>query len=329
MQLWLTPETQPDTRVAPPAACPHAGCAGRRFRLLQRVAKPVRDATPRTVVARRYACRACGRTFRVYPAGIDRGNVAVSVKRFAAALRLAGLSLRDVSRALAVFGAPLGKSQVQAVVAPRLRGLKHRSIEPLLGRVALQVRTADATLVSADARHGCDRECDPLRSTVTIHGRALTLRRSVDQHGRVALVVDDVDRRTRLAVAQWAQATLAGFGVGVEVVFPAAPSRRRSAAAAMDDAVASSHDGEADTGMRMSAAVDAPLEGGPDHARRYHHGPPGDNWRRQPTHETWPSAMTLRPRRQHGRMWGDPRSRTSVAPSVARGGATLGTLAMD
>lgn len=332
MQLWLTPDTQPDTRVAPPAACPHAGCAGRRFRLLQRVAKPVRDAAPRSVVAGRYACRSCGRTFRVYPPGVDRGDVAVSVKRFAVALRLAGLSLRDVSRALAVFGAPLGKSQVQAVVAPRLKGLRHRSIEPLLERVLLQPRLADAAdgsiEASVDAGQEHVRHGAPPRATVVIGGRGLTLRRAVDKHGRVALVVDGVDRRTRLAVAQWAEATLAGLGVRVEVV-SGVPSRRRAAvdvvdeavgaidvdavASVDDNAVASSDDGAADAGMRVSAAVDTPLEVGSVHGLR-DHGPvhPSTAWRSWPALQARPWATTPRRGPQRGRGSGDSRSWSSL-----------------
>lgn len=226
MQLWLVPRTQPDTRVQRPVACPHAGCDGRRFRLHQAVAKRVRGAAGRPVAAHRYTCRACRRTFRAYPAGVDRGTVAVGVKRFAAALHLLGLPFRDVSRALAVLGAPLGKSQVQAVVAPRLRGLRHRSIAPLVTRVTLAgVGVADAREGDRDGR-APDPDAAGAVASVWVHGRSSTLRRAVDRHGRAALVIDDIDRRGRLAVEQWVRATLAGFGVDVEVVFPAAPHRR-------------------------------------------------------------------------------------------------------
>lgn len=55
------------------------------------------------VPARRYRCLACRRTFRVYLTGIDRGAIPLAVKLFAAALRLLGLAVRDVSRALSVL----------------------------------------------------------------------------------------------------------------------------------------------------------------------------------------------------------------------------------
>ncbi len=257
MELWLVPGVQPNTRVPRPAACPHAGCGGRRVRLLQVVAKPVRDVrvdgvltgvAVRTVTVHRYVCRGCGRTFRVYPAGVDRGDVAVGVKRFAAALRLLGLSYRDVSRALAVLGVALGKSQVQAAVAPRMRGLGHRSasMAPLLERVVVADEGRRGMVGGGGGRDGGGRHDGggrqdgggdgggggggggdsggdlAIAATVRVRGRDLTLRRAVDGRGRAALVIDDIDRGCRLAVERWVRATLAGLGVDVEVVFPAA-----------------------------------------------------------------------------------------------------------
>ncbi len=210
MQLWLTPCTQPDYRVPPPAACPRAGCPGRRFRLHQAVAKPVRGVASRTVPAHRYTCQTCRRTFRAYPPGVDRGHIAVGVKQFATALHLLGLSFRDIGRALTVLGVPLRKSQAQTVVAPKLKGLRHRSIAmaPLLSRVTV------------------DDSHDNQRAHVWIHGRPLTLHRALHRDGRAALVIEDVDRQTRYAVEQWIRATLAGFGVEARIVFPTAAPRR-------------------------------------------------------------------------------------------------------
>lgn len=238
MQLWLVPGTEVNRNVRPPAACPYAGCGGRRPRLLQAVAKPVRgcaadggerlgglgrsrtggvsglsssglDGVPacpfgrarglaavRTVTVHRYVCRACGRTFRVYPGGVDRGDVAVGIKRFAAALHLLGLSFRDVSRALGVLGVPLGKSRVQAVVAPRLRGLRHRSVSmaPLLGRVVLGGATGDAVGKGSGGGGGGGGgggdDDDAAAATVRVKGCDLTLRRALDARGRPALVIE-------------------------------------------------------------------------------------------------------------------------------------------
>lgn len=270
MQLWLALGPQPDTRIRLPATCPHPGCGGRRFRLHQVVAKRVRDAVPlpptptpragsatvppspappppplasparataapRVATLHRYTCRRCRRTFRAYPAGVDRGGVSTGVQRMAAALRLLGLSFRDVSRALAVLGVTLGKSQAQALVAPRLRGLERRgsAIAPLFKRVA----PAGQPGRDRHPRDGARRRpapaglAPPPTASVWIHGRQLALRRAVDPRGRVALVVDDIDRETRRAVDAWVRDTLRGFGIDVEVVFPTRRARRPGTAA--------------------------------------------------------------------------------------------------
>lgn len=132
MELWITLHAAPGDGIAPPAVCPHAACGGTRLRLWQVVAKPFRGvaerdgwdaaaSAPRATLAHRYRCLDCGRTIRVYPDGIDRGRVPAGVKRFAAALYVLGLTCRDVSRALWVLGAPMGKTHVNAVVAATRR----------------------------------------------------------------------------------------------------------------------------------------------------------------------------------------------------------------
>ncbi|RIL08923.1 hypothetical protein DCC79_12535 [bacterium] len=237
MQLWLVPGTAADARVPPPYACPHAGCDGRRFRRLQAVAKPVRDAralvarggsAPGAVTAVRYACRACGRSFRVYPPGVDRGDVAAGIKRFAAALHFLGLSYGDVGLALGVLGVPLSKSRVHAVVAPRMRGLARRSTAPLLGRVEGGGGAGRGT--------GAD-DGERAAASVAVGGRRLTLRRAVDARGRVALVIEDVDRHTRRAVEAWVRGVLKGFEVEVDVVFPAARPARMTPTAGWVDGI--------------------------------------------------------------------------------------------
>ncbi len=237
MQLWLVPGTAADARVPPPYACPCAGCDGRRFRRLQAVAKPVRDArapvarggsASGAVTAVRYACRACGRSFRVYPPGVDRGDVAVGIKRFAAALHFLGLSYGDVGLALGVLGVPLSKSRLHAVVAPRMRGLARRSTAPLLGRVEVGGGAGCGT--------GAD-DGERAAASVVVGGRRLTLRRAVDARGRAALVIEGVDRHTRRAVEAWVRGVLKGFGVEVNVVFPAARPARMAPTAGWVDGI--------------------------------------------------------------------------------------------
>lgn len=267
MQLWLVPSAAGDPRVPPPYACPHTGCDGRRFRRLQAVAKPVRDArapaacggsTVGGVIAMRYACRACGRSFRVYPRGVDRGNVAVGIKRFAAALRFLGLSYRDVSLALTVLGVPISSSRVHAVVAPQMRGLARRSTAPLLARVDVDGRAGHAAGVDADGYFA---------ATIEAGGRRLTLRRAVDARGRTALVIEGIDRNTRRAVEAWVRGVLVGFGVSVDVVFPAvrrAGSRPAPAAVAAAGGIdrGEPRDVDDDDGGAVGGAVEGAVGAG-------------------------------------------------------------------
>lgn len=239
-QLWLVLDRKPHTPLRPPSACPHPGCGGRRFRLHQAVVKAVRGLARGGVTARRYACLECGRTFRVYPAGIDRGQAPICAKRFAAALRFLGLPYRDVSRALTVLGIPLGKSQAHAAAAPLLRDLALRAEASLLERVEIDAAIraggrgpagdmaakVDDGNSAGNAGAACDdaavdraAAADDPAAWVWIGGCKLALRRAVDVHGRTALVIDGIDGDTRLAVEAWAAGPLASLGVRAEVAY--------------------------------------------------------------------------------------------------------------
>ena len=69
------PKIQPD-EFELPTHCPYEGCSGDAFKPHGRKgeAKAVRDTDHEEVKARRYKCVACGRTFRVYPAGVSQGE---------------------------------------------------------------------------------------------------------------------------------------------------------------------------------------------------------------------------------------------------------------
>jgi hypothetical protein len=57
-----------------PERCVHPKCKGKYFRMRQEVQKNVRDMQYEQVVARRYECLRCHRTFRVYPQGVLPGS---------------------------------------------------------------------------------------------------------------------------------------------------------------------------------------------------------------------------------------------------------------
>ena len=269
LQLRLTFDNPTGAHPAPvPAACPRAGCGGGRVRHWQTVSKAVRGAAGGTVTAERYLCLDCRRTFRVYPAGVDRGTVPAAAKHWAAALHDLGLPYRDVARALAVLGVNLGKSRVQMLAKPLAGAGRPRpgwlgavpervEIEggdtgagkgEGAGAVAHVDMGVDAVAVAYDdtgvgvvAADDTDRGARAAavgdggqaeqRAWVWIDGRRHAMRRAVDAHGRVALVVDGVARDLLHIVDAWAGAMLAEHGVHAAVAYDGDAGRRRDGAA--------------------------------------------------------------------------------------------------
>ncbi len=241
LQLWLTLDDPQGGAAALPPACPHAACGQAGVRRFQTVAKPVRGLGAHGVTAERYRCLACRRTFRVYPAGIDRGHVPAAVKHLAAGLHGLGLSYRDISRALAVLGVALGKSTVQVLAAPLAGAGPPRPgwLGAVLERVELEPGGAGASDggdgrdgeggcgISRLASRGAAARGDGPRAWVWIGGRRHALRRAVDARGRTALVVDGVARDLGYIVDVWAGAMLAAHGVQAAVVYAGDAGRQR------------------------------------------------------------------------------------------------------
>src|SRR3712207_2025407 len=100
----LQPEVYPEVR-----GCPHPGCGGRHVQLRQLVRKPVRDTAVSEVVARRYGCLRCGRTFRLYPAGVSHDQTTARLKGVAVMFYVLGMSYGAVATAMAALGFPLSQ----------------------------------------------------------------------------------------------------------------------------------------------------------------------------------------------------------------------------
>ena len=62
----VQPEVYPDV-----TGCPYTECGGQHLQHWQAVPKPLRDTQLHAVIAQRYRCVRCGRTFRVYPLGVS------------------------------------------------------------------------------------------------------------------------------------------------------------------------------------------------------------------------------------------------------------------
>jgi transposase-like protein len=123
------------SRLAMPTRCPNPTCNGREFRLHQEVRKSLRDRDIDTVPTYRYQCTTCGRTFRVYPEGVDNGQVSRRVKNLAVLLYLLGLSYREVSRTLGALGVFFCKSRVYDAVQEAADTVIGFSRQPILDAV--------------------------------------------------------------------------------------------------------------------------------------------------------------------------------------------------
>jgi hypothetical protein len=147
MRLELRlPVVKPD-EIRPPTVCGYPACGGQHLQLHQVVVKPVRDTVFEQVLAHRYRCLRCGRTFRVYPTGVSQAPTTLRLKGLAVLLYLLGLSYGAVALALEAIGAFVCKTQVYEAVqaaAQRVPGMKRRQV---FGGVRTSALGADVTSV--------------------------------------------------------------------------------------------------------------------------------------------------------------------------------------
>jgi len=98
------------TPPARPAACPI--CGWKRLMRWGALTKAVRDPNVQQVSVHRYRCCRCHRTFRVYPAGVDRATQTLRLRHLAALTWALGLSLRSVVAVFAAFGTEVSRMSV-------------------------------------------------------------------------------------------------------------------------------------------------------------------------------------------------------------------------
>ena len=185
-----------------PEECPY-GCGGREFFLRQEVKKQVCDTTHQEVKARRYECLLCGRTFRVYPQGINQRQFSQRAIGMAVMLYLLGLSYGAVVLMLEAMGLWIGKTTVyEAVqaVAERVPGMKQANIfqdyrTPALGADLTSVKCKGKWLplgVTVDAITGLTLSIDKLsgEDAQTLKEWLKPIIKAVDAR---VLVTDDAD----------------------------------------------------------------------------------------------------------------------------------------
>jgi len=185
-----------------PEECSY-GCGGREFFLRQEVKKQVCDTTHQEVKARRYECMLCGRTFRVYPQGINQRQFSQRAIGMAVMLYLLGLSYGAVVLMLEALGLWIGKTTVyEAVqaVAERVPGMKQANLfqgyrTPALGADLTSVKCKGKWLplgVTVDAITGLTLSIDKLsgEDAQTLKEWLKPIIEAVDAR---VLVTDDAD----------------------------------------------------------------------------------------------------------------------------------------
>jgi transposase-like protein len=185
-----------------PEECPY-GCKGKEFWLRQAVKKQVRDSSHSEVIARRYECLQCRRTFRVYPQGINQKQFSQRALGLAVMLYVLGLSYGAVVLLLEALGLWIGKTTVYEAVqgaAERVPGMKQTQLlegyrTPALGADLTSVKCKGKWLplgVTVDALTGMTLSIDQLSSedAQTLKEWLAPIIETVDAH---ILVTDDAD----------------------------------------------------------------------------------------------------------------------------------------
>jgi DNA-directed RNA polymerase subunit RPC12/RpoP len=93
-----------------PSHCPY--CGQQILQSWGQVARQVRDAQAWQAGIRRYRCSACQRTFRAYPAGVDRAMHTLRVRRLAGLACALGMTCRDVAAVFEALGMQLSRMAV-------------------------------------------------------------------------------------------------------------------------------------------------------------------------------------------------------------------------
>ena len=188
-----------DPKAMPvPSKCGYADCSSRQVRLHQPVSKALRDTVYHQVQVHRYRCLKCGRTFRVYPAGVTHAQSSDRVKGLAVMLYLLGLSYGAVSLALESLGVPLSKTQVYQIVqavASRIPDLKR---DQVFQGVKTKALGGDLT-------------------SVKCAGQWLHLGLSVDALSGLVLTIDELTAEDAKALQEWIEPIAKSVGAEVLV----------------------------------------------------------------------------------------------------------------
>jgi transposase-like protein len=165
----ILPVVKPEQYLEP-EQCVNPKCKGKYFRWRQEVPKNVRDTQYEQVLARRYECLRCHRTFRVYPQGVLAGQFSQRVKGIGVMLYVLGLSYGAVALVLGALGVWISKASVYRSVQATAEQVPGMRGEPFLEGYRTRALGADVTSVK------CNGKWLPIGITVeAITGMVLTL----------------------------------------------------------------------------------------------------------------------------------------------------------
>ena len=198
----ILPVVDPEQYIEP-THCVDPKCKGDRFVPWQAVKKNVRDTEYEMVTARRYKCVRCGRTFRVYPQGVQKSQMSQRVKGMGVLLYVLGLSYGAASLMLEALGVFESKSSVYRAVQTTAESVPGMKRTGLLEGYRTKALGSDLTSVK------CRGQWLPIGVTVdAINGLVLCVDRLegedaetlkawiepiADQVGAETLVTDDAD----------------------------------------------------------------------------------------------------------------------------------------
>jgi len=225
MRLTLVlPPVQPEVYPEQPQ-CPSARCGGRHLQHWQAVPKPLPDTQFREVVAHRYQCARCGRTFRLSPAGVSHDHTSARLKGVAVMFYVLGMSYGAVAMALTALGWPLSKVAVYYAVqeaGAAVAGLRREAVARGGGRVV---------------ELGVDL------SSVRCAGAWLTVGVSVDAVTGTALTVDLLPNGETATLSSWVQQLAAAIGAEVLISDDADPFKTAADESGLTHQVCKAHVG--------------------------------------------------------------------------------------
>ncbi len=171
--------------------------SGEHFQHWQAVPKPLRDTQFDEVVAQRYRCLRCGRTFRLYPVGVSHDQTSARLKGVAVMFYVLGMSYGAVATALGALGWSLSKVAVYYVVqeaGAAVAGLRREAMRHGGGRAAWV------------AALGVDL------TAVRCAGRWLTVGVGIDAVRGTVLSLDLLPNGEAATLTAWVQELAAGAG---------------------------------------------------------------------------------------------------------------------